>query len=347
MAILLAALTTCVATNAGEIGWQPNLEVARQAAAESNRLVLVHFWAPWCQPCVRMESQVYQVPGVAPQIEARFVPVKLNADENVGLAREFGVRSIPTDVILSPSGEVIARLACQPRPEQYLAQLEQVAGAQVESNTGAAADAQRPWHMGGQPVAQNSPTMPIATGYGHVAAESAGLAGQASPAQAGMNGNNPYAGIASQPTGSAAPSPYGAAQSPVNIQASSQSTVPEFGLDGYCPIELLEGKRWVKGDPRWGAVHMGVTYLFAGQSQQQRFLANPDVYSPVFAGNDPVYFVDNNQAVAGKREFGVYFHDRIYLFANPQARERFAQDPSRYSYETLEARRLGTGNVRR
>ena len=39
--------------------WQPNLETAQQIAARSNRLVLIHFWAPWCQPCMRLEKEVF------------------------------------------------------------------------------------------------------------------------------------------------------------------------------------------------------------------------------------------------------------------------------------------------
>ena len=118
---------------------------------------------------------------------------------------------------------------------------------------------------------------------------------------------------------------------------------PPLGLDGYCPVELVEHKRWVKGDPRWGAIHNGRTYLFSGPEQQQRFLPNGDAYSPVMSGNDPVAAIDHNQEVQGKRQFGVFYNRRIYLFADPASKDLFSRSPERYSLESLQARRAPPG----
>ena len=63
---------------------------------------------------------------------------------------------------------------------------------------------------------------------------------------------------------------------------------PPLGLDGNCPVQLSEHKKWVRGNPSFGAVHRGRTYLFVSAEDQQKFLANPDHYSPVVSGNDPV-----------------------------------------------------------
>ncbi|MEX0714666.1 MAG: hypothetical protein WD278_20175, partial [Pirellulales bacterium] len=84
----------------------------------------------------------------------------------------------------------------------------------------------------------------------------------------------------------------------------------------------------------------GRTYLFTGPAEQEIFLANPDEYSPVISGHDPVLAMDRNQNVPGRREFGVFGLDgRVYLFASPESRDAFERNPNRYSAEILQARR--------
>jgi YHS domain-containing protein len=113
--------------------------------------------------------------------------------------------------------------------------------------------------------------------------------------------------------------------------------VSQFGLDGYCPITLAEQKRWQVGDRRFGAMHRGKTYLFAGPIEQQKFLASPDRYAPAISGEDVVAAVDQGQSVQGKREFGVEYQGRTYLFASPASRQIFCQNTQRYVAEVLQA----------
>ncbi len=120
---------------------------------------------------------------------------------------------------------------------------------------------------------------------------------------------------------------------------------PTFGLDGRCPVTLVTQSKWVKGSPEWGAVHRGHTYLFAGQQEQQAFLANPDDYSPVLAGMDVVALANDGRVVQGNRRYGVLYDDdgngprpsRIYLFDSVATRNRFELEPETFVQPVMQA----------
>jgi YHS domain-containing protein len=79
--------------------------------------------------------------------------------------------------------------------------------------------------------------------------------------------------------------------------------------------------------------------LFTSEEAQKAFLGDPDRYSPVLAGNDPVMRLDHNRDVPGKREHGAFYNDRIYLFASEETFLRFDRDPARYTVESRQAMR--------
>jgi len=103
-----------------------------------------------------------------------------------------------------------------------------------------------------------------------------------------------------------------------------------LALDGYCAVTLVEQEKWVKGDPQWGAIHQGRTYLFAGQGEQQRFLANYEKYAPALSGVDCVKYVEQGKLVDGHRAHGVFYRGQIFLFADEEALQRFWSAPEQF-----------------
>mgnify|MGYP006424815189 FL=1 len=86
------------------------------AIKDENGLVLVDFWAEWCPPCKILGPTIDEVAGEA----GEGVTVgKVDVDSNKELASQFGVRSIPT-VVLIKGGEEVERFVGVQSKSVYL-----------------------------------------------------------------------------------------------------------------------------------------------------------------------------------------------------------------------------------
>jgi len=91
---------------------QGRLEAFRTLARKESKLLLVHFSAPWCQPCHWLERNTFADENLAALVHAQFVPVMVDAanDSQVAaLCRQYDVQLLPTILILDGSGRLLAR----------------------------------------------------------------------------------------------------------------------------------------------------------------------------------------------------------------------------------------------
>jgi len=93
------------------------LNAADFGAETASGLVLVDFWAPWCQPC-RMMAPIFATVAENNAGKAKFV--KVNIDEAPEVAAKFGVRSIPAIVVLKNGKDVDSHVGLM-RPDALAA----------------------------------------------------------------------------------------------------------------------------------------------------------------------------------------------------------------------------------
>jgi protein disulfide-isomerase len=400
------------ATLDASIPWMSDVGQAQQIAQQQQRPVLLHFYADWCGPCVRLDREVYPRPDIAAAISSNFIPVKIDVQRSPQIARHYGVQSFPTDIVLDPAGRVLHRANTPADAGKYLQILNglsatqaplgqvptnQIAPNQVPTNqvptnqanpwNPSPASQPNPYYVGpgnqpappptaaSQPWQSNNqygvpaaaPGMPVGappTAYyppptqpsfdpGSVPGRPEYAPSYANPHMPERPYGGPVREASMAPTSSATPADPASFRSSnpefsgtmgvrqdgwnSNPPSTPQSVAqPELGLEGFCPVSLAQKETWERGDPRWGAVHRGRTYLFASASHQQQFLADPDRYSPVLSGYDTTRFVDYGEPVEGKRRHGMWFRGKMYLFAEEGSLERFQRSPEYYAQKSHE-----------
>ncbi len=75
----------------------------QETALDENTVSVIDFWAEWCGPCRMITPIIEELAG---EYEGKATIGKLNVDHNPAVANKYGIRSIPTIIILK-NGEVV------------------------------------------------------------------------------------------------------------------------------------------------------------------------------------------------------------------------------------------------
>ena len=107
LVIVLGLLGAGIATWTARMprhGWERDIDAGFNKATDDGRPVFVFFTADWCPPCRRLKQGVLHDPDVMDGLAENYVLVKVDLTDrrgpNNGIAQEFGVRGIPTVVLM-------------------------------------------------------------------------------------------------------------------------------------------------------------------------------------------------------------------------------------------------------
>ena len=93
-----------------------------ESVLQSDKPVMVDFWAAWCGPC-RMLAPI--VDELSNEYEGRAVIGKLDVDANQEFAAKYGVRNIPT-VLIFKNGEMVKRQVGVSPKQEYTTALDEL-----------------------------------------------------------------------------------------------------------------------------------------------------------------------------------------------------------------------------
>lgn len=100
--ILLEQFRRLIMANIQEL----NENTFKTQVLDSNQLTVVDFYAPWCGPCRKMADVLAQI---AEDYSGKINIYKLNTDENIKIAQEFSISSLPS-ILLFKEGQAKERL---------------------------------------------------------------------------------------------------------------------------------------------------------------------------------------------------------------------------------------------
>ncbi len=110
-----------------------------------------------------------------------------------------------------------------------------------------------------------------------------------------------------------------------------KSAEPIVGLDQYSPVALSKWRKWRKGYPQYTATHQGVTYYMSSSEEWREFQDDPARFAPRLLGCDPVVLWKSDRAIPGSTQYGAYFDNELFLFANAESRTQFKKNPFLYT----------------
>lgn len=261
---------TAAATNV-EGKWLQSFDDAKLAALENGLPIVLHFEADWCGACRQMDSSVMNQAIVLKHLGRSLIGVRVDADRDPGLISQFGISSLPTEVVLGDSGKELARYVGGTSLADYTTRLEHVRTAS-SAETVTKSDAS-------SPEDENLRSCLLVKREGNVV----GLGGYSPVAmlrdkmwlKGGEEFIGSYLGVDYF---------FQSAEEREMFFAGPEQYIPR--LHGCDPVELHSQKRAEAGAIELGAFYKGRLFFFMNEANRRRFRNNPAWYAEGLLSDD-------------------------------------------------------------
>ena len=357
---VIVLLLGCASVSFAQTGisWAPNVDIAKQTAAQQNQLVLIHFWSTTCAPCMRLEHTVLQDPNVAQALARDYVPVKVNVDDFPAFARELNIKQIPTDVVMTPAGQVLHHSGSPIVANEFVAKFQQIA-ASARTVPGNAVP-QGPFQTASNPTSQNLNSAPVQQPLpaGHP------------PLNSRLHQQPPPVGHVDQQRGPNGQAAFGA-QSPDNIGNQQPNTASRYSSPaGQPPTNQSVSQNLNPNLPPYAGAGQQVTpqQPFSNPNPASTVVAPPQNPQPSSTnlynspqgptphmaqqatqgalsppqneavrlpngldGYCPVTLSEQSRWQPGDTRWGAIHRGRTYLFSGPSEQQRFLANPDFYA----------------
>lgn len=110
-----------------QVSWNQYSDKAFKRASYEKRLVFLYGYVPWCHFCQRMQSTLND-PNVVSILSTRFVPIKINLEQETAIADQYDINAYPTIVIIDGNRNVVEKFSGYMSADSLAAKLNSISG---------------------------------------------------------------------------------------------------------------------------------------------------------------------------------------------------------------------------
>lgn len=306
MSVIFAAMTACVCAEevsvakktekpaapelpafaAEPTAWVTTMTEAAKLAGATKKPVLVHFYSTSCGPCAVMERDVFSDPEVLRICGEYYIMVKINLTEDKAAAGRYGIQGVPTDVILTHEGNLVAKSMGGKTKEKFntfyrsvAQQMDYRPAGAAETDTFRLANSVEPPAAPQKPATVQPDILPLKpTGVQMAATKPA--------AQIMLDG---YCCVTLVEHGKwlKGDLKFGVSHRGQIYLFGSQDFAgrffenPDFyavAAGGYDVVQLLDANQYVPGTREYGLRYDNVNFVFASETSREAFRKDPEKY---------------------------------------------------------------------
>jgi thiol:disulfide interchange protein DsbD len=120
LALLLTTAANCTTQkNESKVNWLYDWNEALSKAQNEGKPIMIDFYADWCTPCKRLDSDTYSDEELGAFLNDNFVSLKSNVDKSDLYKNYPDIQYLPTIVFTSPEGIEIERMVGYRTPDRF------------------------------------------------------------------------------------------------------------------------------------------------------------------------------------------------------------------------------------